>query len=306
MRRLLIVSFVAALVAAPALAGEKEGWYVGIEGSSLQSGNSDMTLAVPRNTSGYPGGDAVTLDTGSGAAYKLLVGFRNAKSDCTLSFWSYDNDDDLSTSSTLGFLNSLPLPDFGNDFSNTLDADGSLETSLTDLTWTRPIATNDRSVFNWTLGLRAWSTEQDTRAIYDMSTPGSDIRIMLHNESQGAGLVAGLGAKYTLTDRVWGSTSLRMAFLTGTVDSMTTGDEFGSTYTNGVDADRNFQQTELETRIHFNVVAGLDMFIGYEYKQFDSALEHLTFVDDVQEGSLFNDVKDLTFSGVAIGASYTF
>lgn len=308
MRRTIAFLFIAALAAAPAIAGDNhEGWYIGIEGSGVAAGNADLTLATPTDGTGLPMGKALALDYGSGTAYKFLVGFRNANADCAISFWSYDEDDDLVATSADGFLNALTIPDFGFDSSDDIAARGELESSIIDLTWARPIAKGDKSSFSWILGLRSWSLEQETEVIYDPATVGTDARVQVQSEADGIGLVVGLGAKYDFTDRIWGSSSLRMAFLTGSMDTTLNGNEFGLVYSAMLDgADRNFRQTELDTRINFNVVAGLDLFLGYEFKQFDESSERLFYMDDIQEGAVANDVKDISFSGISAGLSYTF
>ena len=298
--------------ASAAIAADKDAsWYVGIEGASLQAGQDDAVLGTPVDPVTFSaGGDLLTLDLGSGTAYAVKFGYRNPKSDCWVSYWSFDEDATATHEDPVnGFLVGFGNAGSGDDFANRLDGSQSLKSDSIDVVWSRPFATADKSSWNWQLGLRSWSLESETVRIDDLDPTLGTFDGQLHNRSDasGVGLTAGVGANYHFTPRFWGSSSLRFGMLTGSVDVDYDFDSFGDLLTSGLDgADRNFMQIEFDARLNMNFVAGLDGFLGYQFKSFGNATTTMEFVDDVQDGLVASETDDVTFGGFVLGLAYRF
>ncbi len=310
--RACVLGLLVGLLAAPVVAADDdEGFHIGVQGSSVTLGNGDLILGVPVDPVEFgPGGNLVTIDFGSGTAVGGHLGWKGSQGDLTLAFWSYDEDAATTAiDPTNGFLPAFPNADFGDDFADRLDGSSNTETTIVDLIWTRPFAEADHSHWSWSIGLRSWSLEQDTLMTTDLD-PGTDTfddQVNLHSDADGIGLVAGIGASRELHKRLTGSANVRMAFLTGSIDASNVEDAFGSILTTVLDdADRNFLQLELEAQLAIRLGAGLDLILGYEFRQFEDATTAMFFRDDVQEGALETTTSDLTFAGFTYGLSYQF
>lgn len=312
MRRIGVILALTGLLFFPALAGEGHtGWHVGVEGSSVQAGNSDVLLGVPYGSSeGQPAGRLITVDFGSGTAFGAHVGRTTERGDLTLSFWNYDEDASRTAMDAVdGFLPAFPNADLGADFADRLDGISSLQATVIDLTWSRPFAKTEDSTWNWQIGLRSWQQEQETLLTTDLDpeTQSFEDQQHLDSDADGLGILVGFSGEYHFTERIFGSTNLKLAFLTGSVDVFNREDAFGEMLDTTMNsADRNFRQMDLDTRINFNVVGGLDLFIGYQFKQFDDAVTNFNYVDDVQEGLLRAATTNTSFSGISFGANFFF
>jgi hypothetical protein len=306
-----VAAIVLATFTASFAADKASSWYVGIEGSSLKAGQDEAVLGTPLDPDTFgPGGDLITLDLGSGTAYALKFGYKNDKSDCWVSYWSYDEDTTTTREDAVnGFLTGFGNADFGDDFANRLDGTQSLKSDSIDIVWARPFATGDKSSWNWQLGFRSWNLENEVTRTDDFVPASGLYDTQLHNRSDasGLGLTAGVGANYHITPKIWGSSTLRFGLLTGSVDVDYDFDSFGDVLTSGIDgADRNFMQVEFDARLNMNFVAGLDGFIGYQFKSFGNAATTMEYVDDVQEGLVATETDDVTFGGFVLGLSYRF
>lgn len=312
LRRSAIAAALALVACTATLAADKgANWYVGIEGASVKAGHEEAVLGTPIDPTSFgPGGDLLSLDLGSGTAYALKFGYKNDKSDCWVSYWSYDEDTTATHEDAVnGFLVGWGNSDFGDDFANRLDGTESLKSDAIDIVWARPFATGEKSSWNWQLGFRSWNLENESTRTSDLDPAlGTyDDRLHTRSDASGLGLTAGIGATYHITPRVWGSSTLRFGMLTGSVDVDYDEDAFGDILTSGIDgADRNFMQVEFDARLNMNFVAGLDGFLGYQFKNYGNATTSVTYTDDVQEGLVNVKNEDVSFGGFVLGLSYRF
>ncbi len=312
MRRIGYLCLALMVLASPAFAADdEEGFHVGLQGSSVTLGNGDLILGVPVDPIELgPGGNLVTIDFGSGTAIGGHLGWKGSQGDLTLSFWDYDEDAATTAAESAdGFLPAFPNADFGDDFADRLDGSSNTQATIVDLIWTRPFAEADESVWTWSVGVRSWSLEQNTVMTTDLdpATGSFDDQAHINSDASGVGLVAGIGASRKLHKRLTGSANVKAAFLTGDIDASNVEDAFGSILTTVLsDADRNFLQLELEAQLAIRLAAGLDLVLGYEFRQFEDATTSFLYPDDIQEGALDVRTSDLTFAGFTYGLAYQF
>lgn len=311
MRYVAWVVVVCALAVFPAAGGDDESWRIAIGLHNEGVSNNDIILGTRSDGGSLPLGDVEAVEFGSELVTSYEIGHTWGSHELSVTVWNYDEDAsrtviDLST----GYLPAFGHPDNGDDFADRIDGRAQLEASAVDLAWSRTFAENDRSHWDWLIGLRAWSLEQNVELFTDLDplTPGVfDTRVKTQSDAEGFGLVAGFGGRYDASDRVWGTADLKFGFLGGSVDTFYDEDSFGTpVLVRFEDSDRTFVQTELQLRVNFRVHRGLDAFVGYRFRQFQEAISATVFTDDYQPGAVVLQKDDVSFSGFSSGLTYRF
>jgi hypothetical protein len=335
MRKFFLAAAGAALLAAPARAGDTkmEGWYVAGEAAWLGVSDDDLILATPSDLAGNPTGELVSMDFGTRTAYKLAIGFKNAEwGDFSVSYWRYSNSSAASADSNGGYY-----PNFGSPFNsnyydpttgttspafyNHVDGRARLRSFMLDLTWARPFAKTERSEWEWSAGIRHWDLEQlewrnGCRYIAGGCSFAYPYRFendSLRSDARGTGLTLGINGRMNFTEKFWVSSSLKFAFLGGRVDArhLVTNywpDPAPSTFYNddlsATHKSRTFTQIEADLRLNCNIAGGFNGFVGYQFKKLDSAVTVIEHGVNVFTFDATPRTHNISMNGVVGGLSY--
>ncbi len=335
MRKILLAAVGAALLAAPARAGDTkmEGWYAAGEAAWLGVGNNDLTVATPSDLAGNPTGELVSMNYGTHIAYKLIIGHKNAEwGDFSVSYWRYGNDAKVGADSASGYY-----PNFGSPFNsayfdpatgltspafyNHVDGRVELKSFMLDFVWARPFAKTERSEWAWSVGIRHWNLEQtewrngcrDNGTACTFRFPYRFENDLQYSDARGTGLTLGINGRINFSERVWATSSLKFAYLGGRVDArhQVTNywpDPAPSTYyydnLSVRKKSRTFTQVEADARLHCNIVGGLNGFIGYQFKKFDSAVTTIGHGNNVFTFDSAPRNHDVSMNGVVGGLSF--
>ncbi|HKQ60506.1 MAG TPA: hypothetical protein VJS92_04425 [Candidatus Polarisedimenticolaceae bacterium] len=299
-----------ALIPLGARAAEPETpWYVTLQGGFTQVGNDDLLLGTPASpTTGGPSGELATIGFDPEASLRIGFGYSGPDWDWELAAWRLEAQSNETVTSADGLLPAFSDPLFGDTLANRLDGEAELDATVVDCAWGRRLGSTARSHWTWVVGLRSSRIAQDSTMTSDADGAGGfDDRVKISSTARGVGVVGGIAVRYLWSDRVWGTSSLRLALLTGSLDVERSEDAFGDLLVTRLDgADRTFRQGELDVRANFRVAHHLVLFAGYEFRLYDGGVARLVPTDDVANGVLVEEAADVGFSGLAAGVTFEF
>jgi len=320
--RTLAILALLASGAAPASAGWRDGrWTAALDGWFASPANLSLDPAIEFDTRLDNGGDVLGLDAGQAYSTRIRGGWRDGSNENTysVSWWSWDDDASLRK---IGFMiPTLSDPFFGNVLAiRGVESAARIQARILDLTLSRRLAATKKANWQWGVGLRRATYDQEWDTDYldiDPNTffPFVEEMVTVDVDSKGIGMTAGVGGSYQWHKR-WRTTArAQVALLRGDTDAHYT-DAFEERDPNvGVinlfsridrdGEDRIFKQLELEARVVYNVWRTLDVSLGYWFLDWSDVVQVDRFFDDVQGGPAFRR-EGIAFDGVVLGASYWF
>ena len=304
MKKLIMPMAALSLLANPMQAQGKDGFRVGVQVAFGQPLIQESMLGIRTATSGSSTTvSALNLNYDRHTPLSVELGWAQGENDFSLDFMSTKKDTDRTERGP-----NLIYP-IGNSVSR-LDGQSKLEAQVIDLLWRRNFAKAGNTSFAWGLGLRYGSFKnQNTTRIYQL--PGETLQGTLETtgESKAYGLITGLESRTKFSPR-WGvSSSLRLAFLDGTVKGtlrQQVVSPSGSAVISNEDVNRLLFQTDFKLRLNVQLVSGLEGHVGYEYRDFNQASTEAfsdnTFILPV----FFPNTKGFALSGFTVGLAYRF
>lgn len=289
-----------AVASSPAMADQKEGWFVFLEGIDTQVLDTDQPIGTV-GTFGDPAGDPPspffaaehkTVDWGTNVNGRLGFGKQWANGNkLTLSYWEFDNDEsgsmDLSGVDAFyspfgyyyyyGYGGGTRAPLGGGTFSSTFSRfDSNVKASSIDVDFSHVHSLNDHFDFEWNLGMKFASYEDTTTVAtgYTYTDTGgvaTDYTYdeKAHTESDMWGFKAGARGMYNFGPRFSLTAGLNVAKLQGGVESTST---ISSTFVGSTpaltdhfnDDNRSGTITDYDIMGVFHLGEHFDLSVGYE------------------------------------------
>ena len=313
----LVLGFVMLLcTAGGALAADgDEGFFVSLEAKFVKPSNLGSGYVIVSPEYGYePKGVLRSVEMSESFAPEISFGQqRSSGSGWMFSYWSFDDDD----------ADSVTSPEGGSLFDILYHADSAygyfegaaraavdVEATTADLVYFRHIGDGEDFHLTWTLGFRYASYEQalDVDYIYG---EGSDMwTVQLGNDTDGFGVVTGLQGSVAVGGSMRLEGGVTYAFLDGSTSA--TNLQYEEDDLDDPDADvsrdedRGIAMLELEAALVWQLSDAVDIRLGYVASQWDNVIGFDLFPDDVHEGFVQSDVKDVSWNGFSLGMKYTF
>lgn len=317
------------VAAAPAEAATRSntGWWVGVDGWFAQPGNLDLDTAVQDKTDGDPtnstvGGDLIGIDYGMELSGRLRFGWRDTGADRNsyfASYWWFDRNESMHQNG--GMIPILIDPFLhltSNSFSSRVESSANVKARILDLMLSRRLYGTKKSTWTWAAGLRNAKYEQTWGTDYFEVDPNAGFTffhedsVNIHTQSTGTGITIGLGSQYQWPHKIRTTLRVQTALLRGGDDSKyedvdlgSLGPPFDKSRLHRIDAQRVFQQWELEARVVYNVWRTLDVSLGYSFLDWQDVVSSDRLVDDVN-GTPALERKSISFDGIVLGAVYSF
>jgi len=318
--RTVVALAVILIVASKAEAGIKDGWWGSIDGYFAQPANLNLDAGVKFNANITDGGTVISVPYDHEYSTRLRGGWRDEASEnnYSISWWAWDHGASI-TDRTL-VIPTLSDPFFGNTLSAKVVSEAATKTRVIDLAMSRKITSTKKGSWFYAAGLRLASFRQDWNTDYSDIDPNTftlftEEKAQVGVFSSGAGITAGLGSVYQWSKRWRTSLRAQVAMLSGETDAEFI-DKFIELDPNGGvnlleaqlrrDGDKRvYQQLELEARVSYNVWKTLDINLGYNFFQWNDAMEVAHFADDVQSTPLFRR-DNIAYQGATLGVTYWF
>jgi len=314
-RTLILLGAILA-AAAPAQAGLKDGWWVGLDGWFARPENLVLDPGVQFNTKLDDGGNVLSVPFDYEYSTRIKGGWRNPGGEniYSVSWWAWDHGSSLVDRTLV--IPTLSDPVFTNLLSAKVDSDANLKTRITDFTISRKLTSTRRGAWYYGVGLRMASFRQNWDTLYYDIDPNNftlipEEKVGINVFSKGTGLTVGLGSSFQWAKR-WRTTArAQVAMLAGETDASyqdkfvdPTGALFIAQLKRNNDR-RVYQQIELEARVSYTVWKTLDVNLGYTFFQWNDAMEVARFFDDVQSAPEFHR-DNIAYQGLTLGVSYWF
>jgi hypothetical protein len=299
-------------------AAEPGAWWAAADFWLAGPSNLNLDVAVKENPALATGGSIVGLDFGSTLSPRLQGGWRPddaTKNAYGGSIWYWGSDESLRQGGGVMPVVSDPL--FGNISSESVESDADVKAFILNLMLSRRLAATRKSSWHWGVGLRYSSYEIDWAIDYFDPTffPSGPIEeVEIGVTSSGIGLTAGIDGAYNWSSRWRTNVRAQIALLTGETEASYTDRGYiddpilgiQGFFTTGLERsgdDRVFHQVEIEARITYQIMEGLDVSLGYALLNWADAQQADRLLDDVQGGLSFTR-DDVAFDGFVISVSY--
>jgi len=230
-----------AIAAAPALAADPsyQGWFLALDAAMTQPTGLDQHYATALDpTTG--GQELLYLDNDAGFSGQAGIGYKWGElGGLALSYWSFDNDDDLSAVENSRYI--YPTVFGGYAFNNlgtyglgsgsylpvNYSATSSVKASTIDLEYSRPMQAGERVTINWIAGLRSVTFEEDL-GFSGNDTSGYYYIQNRHIESDAYGIKVGALFDFGITQHFSLQGMMAFSFLQGNTDAVTTQNAAGT------------------------------------------------------------------------------
>lgn len=298
-----------------AVAADDDAFFVSVEAKFVKPSNLGTGYVLVSPEYEYePSGEIRSVDLSESLAPEISFGQqRSSGSGWMFSYWSFDDDDDDSVTSPEGgsLWDILYHADSAwGYFEGSAQAMVDVEATTADLVYFRHIGEGEDFHLTWTLGFRYAKYEQalDVDYVYE---EGSYVwTVQLGNETDGFGIVTGLQGSVALGGSMRLEGGLTYAFLDGSTSATDFQYEEGYIDDPDVDVsrdeDRGIGMLELEAALVWQLSDAMDVRLGYVASQWDNVIGFDLFPDDVHEGFVQSDVKDVSWNGFSLGMKYTF
>jgi hypothetical protein len=227
-----------AVAAAPALAADPsyEGWFLALDAAMTQTTGLDQHYATAYDPA-TGGQELLILDNDAGFSGQAGIGYKWGELGAlTLSYWSFDNDDNTSAVENTRVIyptvfggygaNNSPYGGtyglgVGYSFPVNYSVTSSVKASTIDLEYSRPVQVGERVTISWIAGLRSVTFEEDLGFSGDDSAGYYYIQDR-HIKSDGYGIKVGALFGFGLTEHFNLQGLLAFSLLQGSTDAVTT------------------------------------------------------------------------------------
>ncbi len=214
----------------PALGAEEgyKGWFAALDVALAQPNSLDQHFANVFDTSvaGAAPGTRLLMDNDSDTTFRVDFGYGFGKGLGSLhaSYWSFDNDDEMTGSATGAFYPSI----FGDGYnygtqdldSPTFTSTSSVKATVADLDYVRSMSAGDKFEVKWLLGLRVATYEED------QAFTGSDASYTYAQaksiESDAIGLRVGATATFGFSEHFNLEAGMALSFLQADTEGTST------------------------------------------------------------------------------------
>ncbi len=310
MRRLTAPVFVLLLTAPPALA--QDGFFATADAVQLRNaGASREVVIVDPDADLDVEGDLRAVEAEAVTAPRVSLGYRwrsrwNTPAEITFSGWRSDASGTLAVDAGAGLLwdvltpPSLALAGYDGSATATLDDDAT----VIDLSYAQTVLADERAIVRFRAGLRHIAYETRLSADYVSGISEASVRTSSALDTYGVRVAAEgalpLGAGFRLAGEI------SYGLLWGDVEATYTA--ASSAGFPGVDVrrgrDRNIDALEGAARLEWQSRTGLGLRAGVEWARWSSAIDQITFTDDIQPGAVVVQAQDAVWYGVSLGVGY--